>query len=63
MMSLKISNKVLIYLNTELGLSYSSIHLGIKLSMKYNTSLPLALWSHSLITTDELDKFYDFLWS
>ena len=62
-MNLKISNKTLIYLNKELGLSYSSIHLGIKLSMKNNTSLPMALWSHSLITTDELDRFYDFLWS
>ena len=62
-MNSKISNKVLIYLNAELGLSYSSIHLGIKLSMRNNTSLPLALWSYSLITTDELDRFYDFLWS
>ena len=62
-MNSKISNKVLIYLNKELGLSYSSIHLGIKLSMKNNISLPLALWSYSLITSDELDKFYDFLWS
>ena len=59
----KISHKTLIYLNKELGLSYSSIHLGIKLSMINNISLPLALWCHSLITTDELDKFYDFLWS
>ena len=62
-MNPKISNKLLIYLNKELGLSYSSIHLGIKLSMRNNTSLPLALWSYSLITTDELDKLYDFLWS
>ena len=62
-MSLKISNKILIYLNKELGLSYSSIHLGLKLSIKNNTSLPMSLWSHSLITTDELDRFYDFLWS
>ena len=62
-MNLKISNKVLIYLNKELGLSYSTIHLGLKLSMRNNTSLPLALWSHSLITTDELDRLYEFLWS
>ena len=62
-MNSNISYKVLIYLNTELGLSYSSIHLGIKLSMRNNTSLPLALWSHSLITTEELDRFYNFLWS
>tara|TARA_Y100001934_G_scaffold229086_1_gene275905 strand:- start:832 stop:1020 length:189 start_codon:yes stop_codon:yes gene_type:complete len=62
-MSSKISNKELIFLNKELGLSYSSIHLGIKLSKRNNTSLALSLWSYSLITTDELDKFYNFLWS
>ena len=62
-MTSKISNKVLLYLNRELGLSYSSIHLGIKLSKRNNTSLALSLWSYSLITTDELDKLYDFLWS
>ena len=62
-MSSKISTKELIFLNKELGLSYSSIHLGIKLSKRNNTSLALSLWSYSLITTDELDKFYNFLWS
>ena len=62
-MNSKISNKVIKYLNKEIGLSYSTIHLGIKLSIRNNTSLPLALWSYSLITTDELDKIYDFLWS
>ena len=62
-MSSKISNKELIFLNKELGLSYSSIHLGIKLSKRNNTSLALSLWSYSLITTDELERFYDFLWS
>ena len=62
-MSAKISRKELIYLNRKLGLSYSSIHLGIKLSKRNNTSLALSLWSYSLLTTDELDKFYNFLWS
>ena len=62
-MNSQISIKLLNYLNTELGLSYSSIHLGIKLSKRNNTSLALSLWSYSLITTDELDKFYNFLWS
>ena len=63
MMNSTISNKLIIYLNKKLGLSYSTIQLGIKLSKRNNTSLPLALWSYSLITTDELDKLYDFLWS
>ena len=62
-MNSKISNKVIIYLNKKIGLSYSTIHLGVKLSKRNNTPLPLALWSYSLITTDELDKLYDFLWS
>ena len=62
-MNSKKSNKVIIYLNKKIGLSYSAIQLGIKLSKRNNTSLPLALWSYSLITTDELDKIYDFLWS
>ena len=62
-MNSKISNKVITYLNKKIGLSYPTIHLGIKLSKRNNTSLPLALWSYSLITTDELDKIYNFLWS
>ena len=62
-MNSKISNKLIIYLNKKVGLSYTTINLGIKLSRRNNTSLPLALWSYSLITTDELDKLYDFLWS
>ena len=62
-MNSKISNKVIIYLNKKIGLSYPTIHLGIKLSKRNNPSLPLALWSYSLITTDELDKIYNFLWS
>ena len=62
-MNSKVSNNVILFLNKKIGLSYSTIHLGIKLSKRNNTSLPLALWSYSLITTDELDKLYDFLWS
>ena len=62
-MNSKISNKVIIYLNEKIGLSYPTIHLGIKLSKRNNTALPMALWSYSLITTDELDKLYDFIWS
>ena len=62
-MNLNTSNNVIIYLNEKIGLSYSTIHLGIKLSKRNDTTLPLALWSYSLITTDELDKLYDFLWS
>ena len=58
-----VSMKVVLFLNKDLGLSYSSIHLGIKISLKKNIPLPLALWSNSLISTEELDKFYDFMWN
>ena len=62
-MNSQISNKEIIYLNKRIGLSYTTIHLGIKLSKRDNTSLPMALWSYSLITIDELEKLYDILWS
>ncbi len=61
-MNSKISNKVITYLNKNIGLSYSTIDLGIKLSIRNDTSLPMALWSYSLITNDELDELYNFLW-
>ena len=35
-----ISNKLIIYLNKKIGLSYSTIQLGIKLSKRNNTSRP-----------------------
>jgi len=62
-MKINISRKVFNFLNKDLGLSYSSIHLGIKLSVKNKIPLPLALWSYGLLTTEELDEFYDFIWS
>ena len=62
-MNSKISKRELCYLHKDLGLSYSSIHLGIKLSIRNQTSLPIALWSYNILTTEELDKFYNFLWS
>ena len=63
MMNSEKSNKVIIFLNKKIGLSYAAIQLGIKLSKRNNTALPIALWSYSLITTDELNEIYDFLWS
>tara|TARA_B100000900_G_C20493168_1_gene680441 strand:+ start:816 stop:1004 length:189 start_codon:yes stop_codon:yes gene_type:complete len=62
-MSYGISKSLIKFLNNELGLKDSSIQLGIKLSDKNKISLPLALWSYSLISTEELDKIYKFIWS
>tara|TARA_B100000902_G_scaffold358004_1_gene372817 strand:+ start:120 stop:317 length:198 start_codon:yes stop_codon:yes gene_type:complete len=60
-MSNNISREMIIYLINELGLEESSIELGIKLSRKNNTPLPILLWSYGMLTIEELDKLYSFL--
>ena len=54
-------NEMIIYLLNDLGLEESSIELGIKLSIKNNTPLPILLWSYGMLTIEELDKLYSFL--
>ena len=56
-----ISREMIIYLFNVLGLDESTIELGIKLSIKNNTPLPILLWSYGLLTIEELDKLYSFL--
>jgi len=56
-----ISKEMIIYLFDEVGLEESSIELGIKLSIKNNTPLPILLWSYGMLTIEELDKLYSFL--
>ena len=53
--------EMIIYLFNEVGLDESSIELGIKLSLKNSTPLPILLWSYGMLTIDELDKLYSFL--
>ena len=55
------SKEIIIYLINEIGLNESSIELGLKLSLKNNTPLPILLWSYGMLTIDELDKLYSFL--
>ena len=55
------SKNMIIYLVNEIGLDESSIELGIKLSKRNNTSLPILSWSYGMLTIDELDKLYSFL--
>ena len=50
--------EMIIYLFNEIGLEESSIELGIKLSIKNNTPLPILLWSYGMLTIEELDKLY-----
>ena len=56
-----VSREMIIYLFNVLGLDESSIELGIKLSVKNNTPLPILLWSYGMLTIEELDKLYSFL--
>ena len=52
---------IIIYLFNELGLDEASIELGLKLSIKNNTPLPILLWSYGMLTIEELDELYTFL--
>ncbi len=52
---------MIVYLFTEVGLDQASIELGIKLSRRNKTSLPILLWSYGMLTIEELDKLYSFL--
>ena len=56
-----VSRDLIIYLFDEVGLEESSIELGIKLSIKNHTPLPILLWSYGMLTIEELDKLYSFL--
>ena len=56
-----ISREIIFYLFNEVGLEESSIELALKLSIKNNTPLPILLWSYGMLTIEELDKLYSFL--
>ena len=53
--------KIISFLIDEIGLEESSIELGLKLSIKNNTPFPILLWSYGILTIEELDKLYTFL--
>ena len=56
------NKKMICFLVEEIGLQEPSIELGLKLSIKDNTPLPILLWSYGLLTIEELDKLYTFLY-
>ena len=56
-----LSREMIIFLFNVVGLDESSIELGIKLSIKNHTPLPILLWSYGMLTIEELDKLYSFL--
>ncbi|WP_414477940.1 DUF2949 domain-containing protein [Prochlorococcus sp. MIT 1314] len=52
---------MIIFLINDIGLEESSIELGLKLSIRNNTPLPILLWSYGMLSIEELDKLYSFL--
>ena len=55
------NKKIISFLREQIGLKESSIELGLKLSIKNNSPFPILLWSYGLLTIDELDELYTFL--
>ena len=55
------SKNMIFFLLDEIGLNQSSIELGIKLSIRNNTPLPILLWSYGILSIEELDMLYAFL--
>ena len=56
-----VSKEIIFFLINDIGLNESSIELGLKLSLRNNTPLPILLWSYGMLTIEELDKLYSFL--
>ena len=55
------NEKIISFLIDEIGLKESSIDLGLKLAIKYKTPLSILLWNYGILTIEELDEFYTFL--
>ena len=55
------NSKIVFFLKDKIGLNESSIKLGLKLAIYNNTPLPILLWNYGILTIEELDEFYTFL--
>ncbi len=53
--------KIISFLINDIGLKQASVELGIRLSTKSNTPLPIILWNYGILTIEELDDLYTFL--
>ena len=53
--------KIISFLIDEIGLEESSVELGLKLSIRNNSPFPILLWSYGILTIEELDYLYTFL--
>ena len=56
-----LSENIIHFLVDEIGLDESVIELGLKLSLRKKTPLPILLWSYGMLTLEELDKLYTIL--
>ena len=56
------NKKIIFFLIDEIGLEESSVELGLKLSLKNKTPLPILLWSYGILTIEELDELYTLLY-
>ncbi len=52
---------IITFLIEDIGIEESSLKLGLKLSDINKTPLPIILWSYGILTLEELDKLYSFL--
>ena len=59
-MAQNLNNNMIFFLLNEIGLKESSIELGIRLSQRNNTPLPVLLWNYGILTIEELDSLYSF---
>ena len=53
--------KIIYFLIDDIGLDQDSLELGIRLAIKKNTPLPVLLWNYGILTIEELDDLYTFL--
>ena len=60
-MAQNLNNNMIFFFFNEIGLKESSIELGIRLSQRNNTPLPVLLWNYGILTIEELDSLYSFL--
>ena len=60
-MAYNTNKNIIFFLHNEIGLEESSVELGLKLSIRNNSPFPILLWSYGILTIEELDYLYTFL--
>ena len=60
-MDYELIKSLILFLSKEIGMEPSSIDLGIRLSLRNNIPLPISLWNYGMLSIEELDKIYGYL--